>query len=82
MASKISKRGFGLPTQTKWSGHDGLAARAEGLPPGPSTLEDLYDWPTRTIAGLTEHELGRIATLCDHGIIVYGDYSGMDTYRE
>jgi hypothetical protein len=80
--SKELKTGLALPCQIRWAGHDGLTARAEGLPPGPTDVRGLFRWPLRTADGLTLEEIFRIVALFQDGVVVYGDYSGMDTYRE
>ena len=66
----------------RFSGHDGASERAKDLPEGPSSLEDLYDWPNRVARALTADERNRIEMLLRRQICVYSDYSGYDTYRE
>ncbi len=71
-----------VPAQTRWSGHDGLARRAEGLPPGPESLAELFAWPASTASRLSECEKERVLLLVSDGVGIYSDYSGMDTFRE
>ena len=61
---------------------DGMCARAEDLPPGPSSLECLFSWPRTTVQALDSDEGVRLRLLMKSGIVVYSDYSGMDSYRE
>jgi hypothetical protein len=83
LALHVMRRETGavFPSRVKWGGHDGLAFRAQ-WPPGPSSLRELFQWPSRTADGLTAQELHRLEQLMQDGVYVYGDYSGIDTYRE
>lgn len=66
----------------RWASFDGMCARAEDLPPGPSSLECLFSWPRTTVQALDSDEGVRLRLLMKSGIVVYSDYSGMDSYRE
>ena len=63
--------------------------RAEVLPPGLLTMEELMDWPLAVVksiccSGLPQDEENalRLHTNLMQGITLYTDYSGMDCPRE
>ena len=72
----------GVAPRKRWGGHDGLAARAEALKAGPSTLQELFRWPTHVASNLTGEELNRLKMNIKDGALVISDYSGIDAFRE
>lgn len=68
--------------KNRWSGHAAMSALAEELPPGAQNIQELYDWPQAAAAGLNDDELLRLSMVLGGSMVVYSDYSGMDTYRE
>jgi hypothetical protein len=57
---------------------------ADRLPPGPQSVEELYDWPLNNARILAENSdaIARLHSLLVGKITVYGDYSGYMSEKE
>lgn len=75
------------PGRSSWQ--DERESRSAFLPAGPSTLEELLDWPMQIVQGIRssgapeDEELAlRLQTNFAGGVKAYTDYSGMDCPKE
>ena len=61
-----------------WDSLDAASSRERTWPPGPVTLDELYDWPRRNAKAIScdAEKLCRMTSNFMNGIHLYSDYSG------
>ena len=67
--------------RTRWGSAEGVERRAAEFEPGPPDARGLFQWPAAVVQSLDEAERATFQSILAEKVVIYSDYSGMDSYR-